>query len=43
MGVELSHEACDALFRKYDKNNSGTLDTYEYAAALLLDLPAVTR
>ena len=43
MGVELSHEACDALFRKYDKNNNGALDAYEYASMLLLDLPQVSR
>jgi len=43
MGVELSHEACDALFKKYDKNKNGSLDAYEYASMLLLDLPQVSR
>ena len=39
-GVELPDEAkldkLSALFNKYDKDKSGTIDAYEYAAALLL-------
>jgi len=43
MGVELSEQAAAALFQKYDKDGSGHIDAYEYAQALLLDLPGVSR
>merc|ERR1712094_78622 len=43
LGVELSNEAASVLFQKFDKDKSGTIDAYEYASALLLDLPAASR
>lgn len=39
LGVDLSVEALDALFDKYDRDKSGHIDVYEYCAALMLGHP----
>ena len=39
LGIDLSVEALDALFNKYDRDRSGYIDVYEYCAAVMLGHP----